>query len=215
MNKSGIDKAVIFPFPLEEEDSTAANEYVLDSALTFPDRFLPFALLDPEPEKWIERGALGFKQHFLLAPERFELTRIYRSLEEHQVPLIAHFTTGKALEQVQNILKAAPGLTLIVAHMGRQVPNTGEGILPLARELKSFENIFFETSTVCEPDSIRHTADIVGGKRILFGSDYPFNSDIRRDPILYEIDVINKSFTDTEIIGDVFSNNIKSILNIA
>lgn len=212
MDKSCIDKSVVFPFPLEEVDSALANEYVLSNALKFPTRIIPFALLDHEPERWIKSGARGFKQHFLLAPERFNYSEVYSVMERYRVPLIAHFSTGRALEEAMSILKFAPELKLIIAHMGRQVPNTGKGVLKLASALKDKPNIYFETSTVDDPEVIRMTVDIVGSERVLFGSDYPFNSDIRENSVLYEIDVIINSFEDEQIREKVLCKNIEAVL---
>ena len=188
MDKSGVDKSVVFPFPLEEIDSVAANEYVLNGALEYPSRIIPFALVDHEPERWINLGARGFKQHFLLAPERFNSS------------------------EAMAILNIAPNLKLIIAHMGRQVPNTGEGVLKLASELRDKPNVYFETSTVYDPDVIGAVVDIVGDGRVIFGSDFPFNSDIKEDSVLYEIARIAESFKDSRIRERVLHKNIEAVL---
>lgn len=212
MDKSGVEKSVVFPFPLEEIDSAAANEYVLNNAIKFPSRIIPFALVDHEPERWIKLGARGFKQHFLLAPERFNSSEVYRVMEKYRVPLVAHFTTGKALEEAMAILNFAPNLKLIIAHMGRQIPNTGEGVLKLAFEFKDKPNVYFETSTVYDPGVIREVVDIVGSRRVIFGSDFPFNSDIKEDSVLFEIDIIAGSFKDSRIRERIFCKNIELVL---
>ena len=208
MDRAGVNRSVVFPFPLEEVDSVQANSYVLEQSREYPDRFIPFALLDSEPERWIDEGCFGFKQHFLLAPERFDPKQIYRTIEHSKRPLVAHFSTGRALEQARTILKIAPGLKLVIAHMGRQVPNTGEGVLDLVRALKDEVGVSFETSTVYDSRTIRTAAEIVGPERIIFGSDYPFNSNTSEDSISREIDVVNNGIDGVEAREMVFASNI-------
>ncbi len=214
MERAGVTRSVTFPFPLEEVDSEAANSYVLDESLEYSDRIIPFVLIDPEPERWIERGARGFKQHFLLAPERYDQRSIYPILEKHRRPLLAHLSTGKASQEVREILKSAPGLQLIIAHMGRQVPNTGEGVEELVKEFKSETNVFFETSTVWDPGVIHRAVEIVGDERILFGSDFPFNGDVRDDTVRYEIGVIEESTGIREQRENLLGKNIERILEV-
>lgn len=212
MNASGISKSVIFPFPLEEVDSVQANSYVLDQSRNFQNRFIPFSLLDDEPERWIENGCFGFKQHFLLAPERFNAKDVYQTIENSNRPLVAHFTTGRALEEAQAILKIAPGLKLIIAHMGRQVPNTGDGVLSLVQALRDETGVFFETSTVYQSEIIRKAADIIGPERIIFGSDFPFNSDTQKESVIYEINTINNGFEDSNMKEMIFHTNILKLI---
>jgi predicted TIM-barrel fold metal-dependent hydrolase len=208
MDESGISRSVVFPFPLEEMDSRQANSYVLEQSRRFPNRFIPFALLDEEPEHWVERGCFGFKQHFLLAPERFNAKKVYRSIEESGFPLVAHFSTGHALAEARAILNIAPSLKMIVAHMGRQVPNTGDGVLALVRELKSETTVCFETSTVHNSEIIREAAEIAGPERILFGSDFPFNTDTQAESVGYEINMIRNAFSDEVTREMVFRTNV-------
>lgn len=212
MDGSGVSRSVVFPFPLEEVDSVQANSYVLEQARRFPDRIIPFALLDDEPERWIAEGCFGFKQHFLLAPERFDAKDVYRTIEGSGRPLLAHFSTGRALEEARAILNVAPGLKLIVAHMGRQVPNTGDGVLDLVRALKDETGVFFETSTVYDSAIVKKAAEIVGPERIIFGSDFPFNTDIHADSVGFEIDIIRNSFDRPDARDLVFGKNVLELI---
>jgi len=214
MDRSGITRSAVFPFPLEEVDSIQANTYVLDNCRQHPERFIPFSLLDDEPERWIELGTNGFKQHFLLAPERFNAIEVYRPIERSGLPLVAHFSTGKALDEARTILDIAPDLTLIIAHMGRQVPNTGAGVLELAAALKDEPRVYLETSTVDDADIIKKAADIIGADRIIFGSDFPFNSDTWEESTLHELDTIYCSFKDEIVREKILYGNIQSLISV-
>ena len=215
MERSGVDKAVSFPFPLEEVDSAEANNFVLSAAQEYPEKIIPFVLIDQEPERWIDGGTKGFKQHFLLAPERYPLSQVYRRVEASGLPLIAHFTTGKASVEAREILSIAPDIKLIFAHMGRQVPNTGKGVLDIVAEFKEFKQVFFETSTVWDSEVVRRAIDIVGSERILFGSDFPFNGDTEDGSIRKEISFVDAATDDLLIRKNILGNNILRLLKLS
>ncbi|MCK5735174.1 MAG: amidohydrolase family protein, partial [Spirochaetaceae bacterium] len=100
----------------------------------------------------------------------------------------------------------------IIAHMGRQIPNTGNGVLELVQALKDESRVFFETSTVDEADVMQKAADIIGSDRIIFGSDFPFNSDIREDSSKHEINTIHLAFNNEEDREKILTGNIQSLI---
>jgi ribosomal protein S18 acetylase RimI-like enzyme len=121
------------------------------------------------------------------------------------------------VRQINEILKYAPNLFLILAHMGRGHINTDEGILENALALKEHDRVYFETSTVEDPitgngsNGINKVCDIIGSKRVIFGTDYPF----RRDR--YDYHTIIDTFIhgiDEANLNDIMSNNISDLLNL-
>jgi len=187
MDRNGVETAVAFPFPLAEIDEVAANRYVLEAAKEYPGRIIPFALLGPEVERWIEAGARGFKQHFLLEVERFELEDIYPRIEASGLPLIAHLPTRAIVSGAEAILRIAPGIRLIIAHMGRCVPNTSECVEENLEGLAGYPNVFFESSTVRDPAAFRRAVALLGAGRLCYGSDMPFFSHLEGDPMASEL----------------------------
>lgn len=204
MDENGIDRAVVFGFPLEEVDRVRANEYVLSAAQAHPQRFIPFMLVGDDTDYWLKRGARGFKQqNILYAPERFDLMRAYAVMAEAGTPMLIHFRAGpgwNVAEQARAILRRVPRLRLIVAHMGRHSPNTADGVEAALLGLRDEENVFFETSTVRTPAAIARAVELVGDDRVIFGSDYPFNSYLNTNPIGEELAAVERAGVPTENI---------------
>ncbi len=212
LDRNGVDKAVAFPFPLAEVDRDVANAYVLAAAAEYPTRIIPFALVGDDVEASIAQGARGFKQHFLLEPDRFDLRRAYQAIEAAGLPLIVHLVTHAVIEGVEAILREAPGMRLIVAHMGRCEPNTGKCVEENLNALAVHNNVYFETSTVRDERAFRLAIDILGPDRVCFGSDFPFNSYADHDPLRVELDAVDAAGFPAEIREKVFGGNIISLL---
>ena len=217
MDRNGVVRAAAFPFPLEETDAATANSYVLDAANADPERIIPFVLIEEKIEPWLALGAKGFKQHAgLQSPERFNLANAYRTMADVGVPLIIHLKAAihgtHPVDQVKEILRIAPKLKVIVAHMARAVPNTGQGVEETALGLRDHEHVFLETSTVRDPEAIARVTNIMGANRILYGSDVPFNSHAEPDPMATEIDVIRRAGLNQEATEGVLGRNLSRLL---
>ena len=217
MDRNAVSRAVSFPFPLAEIDPILANQYVLDSYRAYPARIIPFVLLGDDVDHWLKEGAMGFKQHPLLSPERFDLDQIYPCLAEARVPLIAHLSSARGVsvtKQVRHILSIAPRLKLIVAHMGRLVINTEEGVEDNLLGLQHEERVYFETSTVRSPNAIARAIDLLGEERVLFGSDNPFGSCDSSDPLRDEIAVVRRAGLTENALQLVLGKNLLTCLGI-
>jgi len=212
MDRNGVQQAVVFPYPLAEVDSGEANRYVLEAARLHSDRLIPFVLLDGEPAAWIARGARGFKQHFLLEPERFPLDRVYPPIAEAGLPLLAHLTTRAIVPGARAILKLAPRLPLIIAHLGRCEPNTALCVEENLLALAGLGNVFFETSTVRDPAAFRRAVELVGAERLCFGSDFPFNSYLDTDPLAVELAAVRAAGLPAGELEQVLGGTIRRLL---
>lgn len=212
MDANGVEKAVAFGYPLKEIDRVRANAYVLAAHQRYPDRIIPFMLVGDDAEYWLERGARGFKQQDILyAPERFNLKHAYRVMAGAGVPMLIHFRAGPGYSvpaQVTAILEDVPELKLIVAHMGRHTPNTGERVEEALCALQTIPNVLFETSTVRAPAVIARAVEIVGPQHIVFGSDYPFNSHLDQDPLAEEIAIIEGAGLSDQVKQAILRENI-------
>ncbi|MEI6875103.1 MAG: amidohydrolase family protein [Spirochaetota bacterium] len=212
LDRNRVDAAVAFPFPLSEVDADWANAYLFSAAQTKPGRIIPFALLGDDFASWIACGARGFKQHFLLEPERFDLARIYPAIAEAGLPLIAHLPTRAIVAAAEAILKMAPSLKLIIAHMGRCEPNTGLCVPENLRALAGHENVYFETSTVRDAATFALAVDLVGPGRILFGSDLPFNSHLGGDPLAAELELMRGSGIPADALEGILGGNLLALV---
>lgn len=218
MDSTGIAKAVVFPFPFKEIDYGKANSYVLEAARRYPDRFIPFGLLSNKTEavkSWINKGLKGFKHHILYRDKPVSyFKKVYRLLETYRLPLIIHASYGDKVQDVENILKIAPKLKIILAHAGRMRPGFGQGVLETICSLKDSENLYFETSTVRESSVIRKSISIAGAHRIIFGSDFPFGQVDEENVVENEKEIVLKAIITENEQTLIFSENILRIIPI-
>ncbi|MDI6773609.1 MAG: amidohydrolase family protein, partial [bacterium] len=210
-------RAVAFAYPLEEVDAAAANRYVLEAHQAFPDRIYPFALIGDDTGYWLGQRVRGFKLHAILQrPERFDLARAYRTICEAGVPLIIHAWSrpgyATVTDQIRAVLRAAPGLKVIVAHMGRSTPNTCDGVDESLNGLSDEPTVFFETSTVRDPRALERAVRVLGEDRVLFGSDSPFNSHLDADPLAVELGVVSRADLSPRVRQKILGTNLLTCL---
>jgi len=94
--------------------------------------------------------------------------------------IMLHLVKPRALADVQNQstlranLQKWTGAKLILAHAARGfcARHTVEGIAALV----SFDNVFFDTSAICEADALLAVLRTFGAQRLLFGTDFPVSS---------------------------------------
>ena len=96
--------------------------------------------------------------------------------------------------------------------MGRCVPNTGECVEENLKALAGRENVFFETSTVRVPDTFRRAAELAGPGRILFGSDFPFNSHLDGDPLAAELRIMRASGIPESALRGIMGGNLLALI---
>ena len=175
MDKFNVERAVTLPVPHRLINTQTSNEYVYEAYMKHPDRFIPFCRIDENLEQNLKNGFKGAKLHMVY--ENLEIKNIkenLRILEDYCVPLIIHAKFAKKISQIREILKIAPNLNIILAHMGRGNLYTSEQVIENALALKSFPNVYFETSTVGNVQTIVNVGEILSFDRVIFGSDYPF-----------------------------------------
>lgn len=102
---------------------------------------------------------------------QWELANSYRSI------VMLHLVKSEAvadkdnLREIRDMCTRYPNIKLILAHAGRSFswPNAREGI----RALRGFDNIWFDTSAICEPEAFIEILREFGPGKLLWGSDFP------------------------------------------
>ena len=190
MDQCQVERSVIVPIPHYQFDTKLSNAYVFEAYCKFPNRFVPFCRVDESLEKNLAQGFQGVKLHLLY--EKIEVKDIKRELqiiEDAGVPLLLHAQFQDKVKQVEKILRIAPNLTVILAHMGRGHLYTGEQVVANAIGLRNYQNVFMDTSTVGEAKSIINACEILGYDRIVYGSDYPFGKNVFKEKYDYTLDI--------------------------
>jgi predicted TIM-barrel fold metal-dependent hydrolase len=196
MDNEEVQKSVIFGFPWRKaEYCRRHNDYIMESVQHYPDRFIGFCCVDPlskyaseETERCLRSGLMGVGElaayNMDFTPEFFSSIADIMAISHHyDVPILLHTNEpvghqypGKqpmTLGQIYDLLKRFPSNRIVLAHWGG-------GLLFYAlmkKEVKAvLENVWFDTAAspfLYVPDIYRVAGEIVGFKRILFGSDFP------------------------------------------
>ncbi|MCA1902622.1 MAG: GNAT family N-acetyltransferase [Candidatus Hydrogenedens sp.] len=222
--KNGIFKSVIFPFTLENiERVDESNQYIIESFNFSKELFIPFFLISNNHLDSINPNVIaGFKEHFVLGKNTSFFFPAYEFLQSHNLFLLIHpgslkrFGLPEKLIEykigvLKNIKKNFPKLKIILAHSGRNLPFRSKGVIESVRELKSFEDIFFDTSTIRSPETIKNMIEFVGNNRILFGSDYPYPITDKENIYKLEKETVFKANIPDSTKEDIFINNFKRL----
>ena len=120
----------------------------------------------------------------------------------HSLPKTSFFG-GVSTRDIANLASKYPNLRIIVGHAA----NTMSYAVDVGMTLRSFDNIYFETS--CSVSfGIYNLIKTIGHNRILFGSDSPTAS-----PLPLEIDkILSLPRLSHETKQDIFYNNVKNLL---
>jgi len=184
-------KALFMPFPAAECDIDASNIYLTEQLAAFPDN-KGLILVSPDyPEElageYLKNAQIaGFKPYHVFsrskptfdsAIDAFVPGWVWKTANERNLVVMLHLVKDKALADEENIrlirekCMKYPGMKLILAHAGRgfHAPNTIKGV----KALRGLGNVWFDTSGICEPASIKAILDEFGPTRILWGSDFP------------------------------------------
>ncbi len=195
MDKAGIDLSVVVGWPWQSNEHCAAhNTYLAQIANRWPDRIAWLGIVNPATAGAIEEidrcttlGAMGFgeinadaqgfrwsePESWLEVVQRIEATHL--PLMIHTSEPVGHGYPGKGLATPTEVLAAVqtvPDLRWVLAHWGGGLP-----FYELMPEVKAAcANVVYDsaaTSYLYDQNVFRRVIDLVGVKKVLFGSDWP------------------------------------------
>ncbi len=183
---------LFFPFPARMLDTAAANRFLLDEI--GPRRTSLAGLMiikptdDPDSvEAQVARdGWSGFKVYhvfaarsdsFLAEPGEFLPDWAWEIADRRGLVIMLHMVLKRALadERNQRYIREHcvryPSARLVLAHAARGfcAAHTVEGI----DSLRGLDNVWFDTSAICEPAALEAILRTFGTTRLLYGSDFP------------------------------------------
>ncbi|MCH8089522.1 MAG: amidohydrolase [Chloroflexi bacterium] len=174
------------------------NDYILESARRFPDRLVPFCVVNPalgdraveEVERCAMLGARGIGElHSYAQGYRLDDSKVMGPVMEvaqrhglivltHSSEPVGHDYPGKGTvtpEQLSGFINDFPDATIVCAHWGGGLPFYA--LMPEVRE--SLKNVYFDTAA----SPFLYTSQVfptvvaaIGHEKILFGTDYPLIS---------------------------------------
>lgn len=188
MDRSGITHAIIMGLPwLDRGLAKDNNRFVAECVRSHPDRFRGLYIPDPrdprgaakEIERLDESIFLGVK----LVPswqgvnmDSPALRPIWQAVEARGFIAMLHVDhpiqslDGDSPFRLLHLLKSNPKLKVVAAHLGGLL--CLYGLLPNIRNL--LRNCWFVTSVSATMEMVSFAASILP-RRIIFGSDFPFN----------------------------------------
>jgi len=199
-----FDSPATAALPHSYEAVQAENDWTAREVSRFPDRLIAFCGVSPlsdhalaELDRCAQNPVFrGLKLHFdesgvdLLNPAHVaKVRRIFAAANALGFPIITHIGTAStppygprhARVFVEELLPAAPNVTVIVAHLWGGAAYSDDIFKVFADAAARHENLYFEISgdALRVPGGSRAGADIakrmrdVGMSRFLFGSDFP------------------------------------------
>ena len=195
MDENGVKASVVCGFPwLMEDLCRRENDYLIECHRMYPERIIPFISLPQNPQaaiaelkRCVQGGAMGVGE---LAPGTYgeqlwaqeTMQPVFKAIKAAGFPVLVHCNEplghpypgkGKVrLSELEILVNALQGMQVILAHWGG-----GFFFYELMSEIAAIcEGVYYDTaaSPFLYNKKIYTTAlDIIGPKRILFGSDYP------------------------------------------
>lgn len=196
MDRDGVSKAVIMGIGWAgQELARESNDYIIESALTHPERLSAFCSVNPlwgdaavtEVERCAQGGAVGIGE---LHPDsqNFDITdkasmepvmdaalRLGMPVLVHASEPVGHQYAGKGETtpgKLYRFIENFPDNVIICAHWGGGLPFYA--LMPEVPEV--IKNVYFDTAAspfLYGPDVVRAVVDLIGPDKILFGTDYP------------------------------------------
>lgn len=186
--------ALIFPFPRLTVNPQEANRLIVSECATHRGcRGLLLTTPAMNPKKVLplleQPGIIGFKPYHIYSTDRSLSSTFLAETEtflpewalelahERQLFIMLHLVLPLALADIRNIeyLRSRclryPRARIILAHAARgfNAWNTHRGIHAIA----DLDNVFFDTSAVCEAEPFIAILKACGPSRLLYGTDFP------------------------------------------
>ena len=191
MGDAAPTAGLFFAYPKTSLQRNEANQFVADQVAGQPgSRALMLIHPKDDPsrvEAEVEAsGFVGFKVYHVYADRQdtfnaecheFLPDWAWEIANRRSLAIMLHIVRSRALADPANqqAIRAHclkyPGARLILAHAARGfcAAHTVEGIA----SLRGIENVYFDTSAICEPPAYEAILREFGPRRLLFGTDFP------------------------------------------
>lgn len=185
------NEGLFFPYPVNKKDVDSANQLMLKELKKHPScRSLLMIRPEDAPshiEQVIKKHNLsGFKVYHNLADRKDTFNAevgeylplwAWEIANKSGLCIMLHLVKSRALSDINNqqyirdYCQKYPNAKLILAHAARGFcsRHTIEGI----HSIKDLDNVFFDTSAICESETLEVILKTFGTTRLMYGSDFP------------------------------------------
>lgn len=231
MDRDGVDMAVTLGMGWQvHEFAVEANDYILESAESFPGRLVPFCTANPalgdvairELERCADLGARGIGElHSYAQGYRLDDERVMRPFMEaamtrdlivltHSSEPVGHIYAGKGTvtpDELCRFIETYPEAKIVCAHWGGGLPFYA--LMPEVWE--ALRNVYFDSAAspfLYVPDIFANAINLVGADKVLFGTDYPLISHKR---LLAQVD---SQDLEDDVKAAVLGENARRLLGL-
>lgn len=231
MDKEEVDISVITNIGwTTHELCVETNDYILESIARYPNRLVGFGAIQPqaieaskaEIERCVSGGIKGIGElrpdmQLLDLSDSQATESLAETLKEHRLILLTHASEpvghnypGKGAVTpgiLYSLITSLPDVTIVCAHWGGGLPFYA--LMPEVK--KALTNVYFDTAAspfLYSPQIYHQAVQLVGGDRILFGSDWPI---IAPGRLLAELNSLNLPQGTKDLI---LSGNARRLLSI-
>ena len=181
--------------PTTHVDMDAANRFVAaELGERQASRFLRLVRPEDDPESVEdcvrrEPRCVGFKVYHVYASraETFDATPgeflsdwMLEIADRHNLWIMLHLVRSRALadpanqEFLREKARRYSGARIVLAHAARGF--CAAHTVETAEQMRSLDNVFFDTSAICEPPALQAIMKSCGSRRLLYGSDFPVSA---------------------------------------
>jgi glutamate-1-semialdehyde 2,1-aminomutase len=181
---------LFFPFPTRTLNIDGANAFLAAQMKADPNSRGLMIVTPQQDAATVERqvvddGFAGFKVYHLFAArqdtffaptEEFIPEWAWELADQHGLVIMLHMVLPRALAEPDNQAyirqhcEQYPGARLILAHAARGF--CGRHTVAGIESLRGLDNVFFDTSAVCEPEAFEAILKTFGPTRLFFGADF-------------------------------------------
>ena len=211
MDEAGIGKTMIC-----SQLETIDNEYIYECAKKYPDRTLPFAVINPwdiDGEEQLEHlfrdcGFYGLKMNSVRygygADRHSVVDGLFKVCQKYHKCIVGHTQSDmfSVPDRWAEMAKSFPDVPVVMFHIG--FPLMVERACELARDIP---NLYVSTCG-SSATAIKTAYDICGPEKMIFSTDAPFGG------ALVEVNKIKYVIKDEKDRELVFCKNAEKILNI-
>ncbi|HBN86403.1 MAG TPA: hypothetical protein DDZ89_21480 [Clostridiales bacterium] len=204
LKRCHIDKCALMFYQglyQKDEDLQLQGQALREVMKVHKDHFVPFLVIDPNVdfgiikegvEEYLLKGpAVAVKIHHSMKVDRKKFEPVADLLSLHGIPVLIHcwYKTVQEYENesdpsnIANLAAKFPDLNIIMAHI------TGCGYRGL-QDVAKYPNVYVDTSGSQPEDGFfQYGLDLLGAKRILFGSDFPGRDPATQLGRIYSVDM--------------------------
>lgn len=183
MDYVGIDQAVVWHRSQYDQDATVGNRKLIEGIKGYEDRLLPSWTILPDitddqyaPNIFFDEMKKNGVKALRAYPDqdRFILCDVTMGeqlnlISELKIPL--YLTPMAGFEQIYNVMKEFPNLTVILSNIGWWP--SARLVYPL---LKNYPNFYFETGDFSMLHGLEQVCSRFGSERVIYGTNFPTNA---------------------------------------